>query len=265
MAQLDSTGAGMIELALILACAPTVNAQTIEAVIRVESAGDPLALNANRNGGAYRLRANDIAEGVRLAQQEINAGNSVDVGLMQINSNNFSRLGISLPQAFNPCTNIAAGARILTGAYEKATKSHGEGQAALRAALSTYNTGNPKSGFSNGYVLRYYERKRKQQKTSISVSGIYSVDPTVYVRELTHQEKKAMLNPELNPESVKNQPIVTDDQTQLFKPGVQVEMDAEQAERNGAFTEDALSEQDAWESNGDPSIFDADEGEGHGN
>lgn len=66
----------------------------------------------------------------------------------------------------------------------------------------------------------------------------------------------------LSSPKIKIDPIITDDQSQLFKRGVIVEMDAEQAERNGAFTEDALSEQEAWESNGDPSIFDEDEEEG---
>lgn len=181
----------MIELALILACAPNVDAQTVQAVIRVESAGDPLALNANRNGTAVSLQAADIAQAVQLAQQEIRAGNSVDVGLMQINSRNLAKLRITLPEAFNPCTNIAAGAQILSGAYERASKDHGEGQAALRAALSAYNTGNPKAGFTNGYVFRYYETTKQTTKPKhpIGAAEIYSGDPTVYVRDLTTQEQ----------------------------------------------------------------------------
>lgn len=37
----------------------------------------------------------------------------------------------------------------------------------------------------------------------------------------------------------------------LTVPGVMIEVDPDEAEANGAFRETALSESDAWESNGD--------------
>src|SRR5690606_15870463 len=124
------------DVALIAACAPNVAAETVQAIVRVESAGDALALASNRAGGAVRLRPRDIDDAIRLARAEIAAGNSVDVGLMQINSKNLPRLGLTIEQVLNPCINLRAGAEILTGAYITATREHGEGQTALRAALS---------------------------------------------------------------------------------------------------------------------------------
>jgi hypothetical protein len=44
----------------------------------------------------------------------------------------------------------------LTRAYGRAIERFGEGQAALAAALSAYNTGGFTAGFANGYVARYY-------------------------------------------------------------------------------------------------------------
>ena len=75
---------------------------------------------------------------------------------MQVNSRNLRALGISILQAFDPCTNISAGATILSADYANASRLRGPGQAALQAALSAYNTGDFYRGFENGYVARYY-------------------------------------------------------------------------------------------------------------
>ena len=45
---------------------------------------------------------------------------------------------------------------ILTADYAEAARSRGDGQPALQAALSAYNTGSFYRGFANGYVARYY-------------------------------------------------------------------------------------------------------------
>jgi len=54
------------------------------------------------------------------------------------------------------CANLRAGNTILTQAYGRAVGRYGEGQEALKAALSAYNTGKFATGFTNGYVARYY-------------------------------------------------------------------------------------------------------------
>jgi type IV secretion system protein VirB1 len=51
---------------------------------------------------------------------------------------------------------VKAGAAILTANYAEAVRSRGEGQGALQAALSAYNTGSFYRGFANGYVAKYY-------------------------------------------------------------------------------------------------------------
>lgn len=148
----------MIGLELMMTCAPQVAPQTIQAIIQVESSGNPLAIGIN---GPFKLsrRPVDVQDAARLAKVYIKAGYSVDLGLMQINSSNLKGLGYTVEQMFDPCTNIQAGASILQRGYQGATKRYGEGQAALRAALSAYNTGNYEDGFKNGYVAKYYRGK----------------------------------------------------------------------------------------------------------
>jgi len=148
----------MIELALIMACAPNVDPSTIQAIIRVESGGNRLAVNVNRkNGVAYPMPAGikSTGEAVSASLSAISAGHTVDLGYMQVNSANLKRLGYSVADMFDPCKNIRAGATILSAAYAQALPKHGDEQAALRAALSAYNTGNFQRGFANGYVQRY--------------------------------------------------------------------------------------------------------------
>jgi type IV secretion system protein VirB1 len=143
--------------AALLACAANVAPVTLAAVIRVESAGNPLALHVNGLMGP-QPDPTTVADAVNLAVRAIHLGYSVDLGLMQVNSRNLAALGYSISQVLDPCTNIRGGARILTADYAEAMRSRGEGQAALEAALSAYNTGDFDRGFSNGYVARYFQR-----------------------------------------------------------------------------------------------------------
>jgi type IV secretion system protein VirB1 len=139
----------------LLACAPNVAPITLQAIIDVESAGNPLALNVN----GIRMQpppASDVREAAQTAESYIVHGYSVDIGLMQVNSHNLAALDITVEQVLDPCTNLHAAATILTADYAVAARTRGDGQAALQAALSAYNTGDFYRGFANGYVAKYY-------------------------------------------------------------------------------------------------------------
>jgi len=138
-------------------CAPSVAPATLAAIIQVESGGNSLALGVNAPRHRIRkLKPHSIPEAAFLARYYIDLGYSVDLGLMQINSNNLKGLGLTIEEVLEPCQNLQAGSRILTRSYQGAVKRYGEGQPALKAALSAYNTGNYEQGFQNGYVAKYY-------------------------------------------------------------------------------------------------------------
>lgn len=148
----------MLDLALIAACAPGVHPTTIQAIVKVESGGNPLALNVNKKNGVGYPTPRGIksaGEAVAAAHSAISAGHTVDLGYMQINSANLGWLGVTVEDMFDPCRNLAAGARIISTSYARALAVHQDPQTALRAALSAYNTGNFTRGFRNGYVQRY--------------------------------------------------------------------------------------------------------------
>jgi type IV secretion system protein VirB1 len=138
----------------LAACAPYVAPPTLEAVISVESGGNPLAIHVNN--GRNPPAQHTPADAARVARELIEEGYNVDLGLMQVNSRNLSGLGYSVEQMFDACTNIRAGAGILAEDYGRAVQRAAPGQPALRVALSLYNTGSPVRGFDNGYVARYY-------------------------------------------------------------------------------------------------------------
>ena len=107
----------------------------LAAVARAESGLDPLAIGDATAGRAHRPRnpAAAVAEATALLRR----GHSLDLGVAD---------------AFEPCRNIAAGARVLAAGFDP--KGGENGQQALVRALSRYNTGLPDRGVANGYVAR---------------------------------------------------------------------------------------------------------------
>lgn len=138
-------------LALAAQCAPAVAPETLLSVVHVESRFEPLAIGVN---GLPRITIapTSVEDAVDKAGELIAAGRSIDLGLGQINSKNLSWLGLSLREVFDPCTNLAAAARVLQDGYGRSDAGRVGEQAALKTALSYYNTGHPHRGLSNGYV-----------------------------------------------------------------------------------------------------------------
>jgi len=154
-------------LALALACAPQVHASTAHALVSVESAFNPWAIGVV--GGSLQRQPRHRPEALATAQALQSAGRNFSVGLGQINVSNFSRLGLSIATAFEPCTNLAAMQAVLTDCFERAQRKSARlsaDQAALRAALSCYYSGNFSTGFRHGYVGKVVAAARKPIRIS---------------------------------------------------------------------------------------------------
>jgi type IV secretion system protein VirB1 len=140
-------------LGLAQQCAPAVAPETLLSVARAESGFDPLVVAVN--GAPRRVyHPASAAQAAGLAAGLIAAGQSVDLGLGQINSRNLARLELSLRDAFDPCRNLAASAQILREGYVRAAPAPGAEQRGLKTAFSLYNTGDPARGLANGYVAK---------------------------------------------------------------------------------------------------------------
>ncbi|MDR8394862.1 MAG: lytic transglycosylase domain-containing protein [Paraburkholderia sp.] len=154
----------MIPLAAFLTlaqqCAPAVAPSTMAAVVQVESGFNPYAIGVV-HGHLQRQPAN-LDEAVATVHALEAAGWNYSVGLAQVNRSNWARFGLTPETVFDPCRNLAAGAAILEGCFERANDGgkpgHGPAprpsQTALRAGLSCYASGDFLTGFRTGYVQR---------------------------------------------------------------------------------------------------------------
>ncbi|WP_066644548.1 lytic transglycosylase domain-containing protein, partial [Sphingomonas sp. CCH16-B10] len=142
-------------VALAHQCAPSVAAETLVSVVHTESHFNPYAIGINAKGVAAPDPASR-ASAAAAARRLIARGYNIDLGLGQINSANLKWLGLSVEDAFDPCRNLAAAARVLSGNYLSVVRSSPTTEAAIATAVSMYNTGSRSRGFGNGYVGRVY-------------------------------------------------------------------------------------------------------------
>ena len=141
-----------MELAsLLLACAPLIAPGTAQALIATESGGNPYAIGVVA-GSLVRQPAN-LSEAVATARALDATGHNYSVGLGQINKTNFSKYGMTLETAFDPCTNLQAMQGILGDCFDRAAR-RADAQNALRQAFSCYYSGNFQTGFDHGYVRK---------------------------------------------------------------------------------------------------------------
>lgn len=174
----------MIDPAFSLQCDPTVAPATIEAVVRVESGGDPLALYINGIGGAH---ATSVVAAAALVERAVAAGYTVDIGLMGLNTRTLQSFHVSIADAFDRCTNVRIGGAVLTRNYLAAVNRYGPGEIALEAALSAYNTGDFWLGRENGYLARYFglaKAPAHKRVPSTQPSTFYWITSITYTTEV---------------------------------------------------------------------------------
>jgi type IV secretion system protein VirB1 len=147
-------------------CVPSAPLVTLAAIVSTESGGTPNAIQLDFPHSL--LRRWQLAPGtLRLIRQPKSATEalewidylnarrvSVDVGLMQVSTDEATRRHILPAALLDPCTNVQTGWAILSDDYQIEVRTYGSGQAALQHALSRYNTGDTNRGIENGYLAR---------------------------------------------------------------------------------------------------------------
>jgi type IV secretion system protein VirB1 len=145
-------------------CAPSAALDTLQAVALTESALHPFALSLNypatvavynglHNEEVYLSRQPEtLAEAIQWTRWFHSHGYTVSIGLMQIDSENAARYGVTVRQLFDPCTNVAIGARILGEIYSTTQHSAKPDVSSLMSTFSAYNSGSFTTGLKNGYA-----------------------------------------------------------------------------------------------------------------
>jgi type IV secretion system protein VirB1 len=145
-------------------CAPSAAVDTLQAVALTESAMHPYALSLNypatvaANNGLHNQEVfltrqpTTLAEAIRWTSWFHRHGYTVSIGLMQINSENATRYGVTVRELFDPCTNVAVGARLLGEIYSSTSHGGRADVGALVSTFSAYNSGSFTAGIKNGYA-----------------------------------------------------------------------------------------------------------------
>lgn len=128
---------------LFLQCAPSISPDTLNPLIQTESGGNPFAV-ANVTDKTSRFFSNKETAIMYVNNLE-KEGKNYSAGLMQINSANFNKYHLDNESVFDSCTNIKAGAKLLSENYHK--QKENDEQLNLRKSLSLYYSGNTKTGF----------------------------------------------------------------------------------------------------------------------
>jgi type IV secretion system protein VirB1 len=129
-------------------CGPWVHRDTIAAVVAVESGGHPWAIGTPH--GAYYPHTRN--EAVLILRRALRAEGSVDIGLMQINSQWIERLHIAPEWLLDPCFNVRIGAAILASNFVASARPGRTLIETLAAALSRFNSGSERGALS--YALK---------------------------------------------------------------------------------------------------------------
>ena len=154
---------------LAATAAPSVAPETLAAFAQAESRLEPFAIGDNDTGQSYRPATAEAA--AALATSLLSQHHSLDLGIMQVNSSNLARVGLTVTTAFDPGQSIHAGAAILADAYQRCRRNGSvDEQAALRCAASVYNTGKEQAGIVNGYQARVW-RVAAQLVPAIQIAG----------------------------------------------------------------------------------------------
>jgi type IV secretion system protein VirB1 len=135
---------------LLEKCVPSGYHYIITKIVKRESSFRPFVIETNHEAPRVKKQPSSKAEAINLARELKSQGINFDVGYGGINSQHFeegrffNKMGYSVEDAIDPCTNLKMSAAIFEEAYNRT-------QNPIKA-LSIYNTGNSTDGIKNGYV-----------------------------------------------------------------------------------------------------------------
>src|SRR3954468_18947460 len=101
-------------LALAGRCAPVTEPRQLAALVQRASGHEPSAIQFdNGPGGPIKLLGSSKSEAIQLASELVIAGHRVRVGLAGLDTRDLDKLGVSLADAFEPCSHLKAAVRLM--------------------------------------------------------------------------------------------------------------------------------------------------------
>lgn len=146
---------------LAQSCAPMVAVETLAAVVSIESGFSPFAIRINTD---HRPPAavSSKREAIQSATALVAAGADIDLGLGGINVSTLQRLGVSIADAFDSCTNLKITGTLLDRYYRAAVRSGASTAVAERTMLNAYyGNGETEGGESSGFDRQVLSERDK--------------------------------------------------------------------------------------------------------
>ena len=168
-------------MVLMLECPDlSVPKEVMQHVVHVESSRNPFAIGVV--GGYLARQPKSLDEALAAVSQLKEEGYNFSVGIAQVNRYNLAKYGLNTyADAFDVCSNLRAGSRILRECYDRA-QDWGK-------AFSCYYSGNFATGFKHGYVQKIFASIRKSQAIAQAPEAIriipYSNAPRKQARDDT--------------------------------------------------------------------------------
>jgi len=149
-------------LEFLVQCAPQVSPVLMHALVRRESAFQPLAIGPD-SGQAAVPQPKSLPQAVQTVRELKLAGKKFSVGLAQIHISNVESSGLTWEQVFEPCNNLRLGQTILQNFYRTAIKDGYQGIDAIWAALRGYNSGSVHKTISDKYAQAIFNEMQSRQ------------------------------------------------------------------------------------------------------
>ncbi|WP_323135314.1 lytic transglycosylase domain-containing protein [Dyella silvatica] len=144
-----------------------VPAEVMQHIVNVESGENPYAIGVV--GGQLVRQPLNLDEAIATVRMLESKGYNFSVGLAQVNRANLGKYGLdTYEKAFQTCSNLAAGARILAECYASSGGDWGK-------SFSCYYSGNFTTGYRDGYVQKIYDsinRSASNQSAAIPIQLI---------------------------------------------------------------------------------------------
>jgi type IV secretion system protein VirB1 len=148
-------------------CAPTVQIETLAALVSLESGFSPFAIRIN-SGTPLREPPGTKSEAIELATTLIAQRQDIALGLGGIDAEDLGRQGLTVADAFDPCQNLKATARLLDGHYRVALDS---GAAPAQATILMLRAYYGRGDASVGELVGYDKQVRLAPKLATVVLG----------------------------------------------------------------------------------------------
>lgn len=172
---------------------PYAHSSIIKAIVRVESGGDPWAININKKGVRLLAKPKTKEQAQAWIDWFVKNNYNIDIGIAQINIKNIQKLKINPSDFLDPCLNLKVAGQILLANYKNSAKYANNSDDAVKLAISAYNTGNFRSGFDNGYVgkvmVKYYDKNGDK----ILASNNKSNTPPIIVEQVASKQNQNKL------------------------------------------------------------------------